>query len=584
MIDNKYFRMGLTVAATVLLSIPFVPSAVEAQQAGSRMRVLVANMQPVDGTRDRFGERTSDDLRSMIDLDTHVAMSSRDTDQAARGYDLRLNNLDCVTARQLAALIDVPLVFCGEYRTQDGLIHYEGAFWTVPGGEEFRFEPGALPENDTRVAATGIMEFFQETTEQVAQISYCVMDFNSQNWQGAYDYCTRAVELSPESREARSALARSSMELERFDEALGHFEFLLERDPNSSSALESAGWVATQVGDTDKAREYYSRFLELNPGNVQVRIQIAFDLASAGDDLGAARLLEAGLAQDPDNVELHERYGATIFRAAVAQQAMQPQQAQDGDQPAMSPEVAELFREAIGSLERVVEARGEDTNPQYVVNSMRAYVQLGEHANAVAFGERVVQHFQTNPQVLSELAVAYNRAGQVDRAVDYMSRALEIRPDLPDARTRLATYLLEAGEVDEAVNWIRQAVEAGERTPDALAGVIFSHGWRAVQDGDRALGLRLFPIAKEINGVTDGFRSQVNFFHGYTLYQQGEQVQQPQTVESAQASLPMFREALQYLGQAEAYAQQSGQNLGQLVAAANQYLEIQEAIIARGNR
>jgi len=583
MIGSPFARLSLVLSTAALLTLPLIPSKVEAQD-GSRFRVLVANLTSTDGTRDRFGEQTSDRLRSILDMPTHVAMSSRDIDQAARQYDLRLSNLDCVTSRQLADLLRVPLVFCGEYATVDGQIRYSGSFFTVPAGDEFRTDPDVLAEGDARQAAERIFAFFEGTVERLNQISYCGMDFNSANWDGALQYCTRAVELAPDSRESRVALARTYMELERFEESLAQFELLLEADPNSSSTLESAGWVASQLFETEKAFEYYSRFLELNPDNVPVRANVAYSLAQAGDDEGAMNLLQAGIQQAPDNVDLHEQFGTYAFRAAANRQAMLPQtQQQGGDGPAVHPEVADLYRHAVRSLERVFEERGAETNPGHVHNSMRARIQIGDLDDAIAFGQRVREHFRDDATVLRLTADAYSRRGEPERAIELMSEALRAQPDLPDAHARMAQWSLQAGNVDAAVEHIRSAAAAGEQTPDQLGSVLFSYGWsQGVQAGNHDLGVRLFVVAKGIEGISAGFRSQVNFFHGFALYDQANRVlQQDNSLQASQRFLPLLREAQGYLSQGEAYAAQSNQNVGQIQGAVSQWIEVAQAVIAR---
>ncbi len=580
-------RVKATLIATVmvLLALPFIPQAADAQE-GSRFRVLVANLTPTDGTRDRFGERTSNELRDLIDLPTHVAISSRDADRAARDYDLRLSDLDCVTVQQLASQLSVPLVMCGEYHEEDGQIRYEARFITVPAGEEFPVEPQLLPERQHEEAARHILASFETTVEQVQYISWCGSEYNASNWEGAIEYCTRAVELVPESNEARFALARTLMETEDYGESLDHFRRLLEAEPNSSQYLENAGWVAAQLDEVDEARDYYTRFLERNPDNVQVRLRVAYDLAQTGDSFGAMSLLEEGFEQDPNNVDLHEQYGSYAFRAALDLQSTRPQaQQQDGDQPALDPEVAELFRTAIASLDVVLEERGGESRPQYVVNSMRAFMQLDEPEEAISLGERGTTWFPENAEILSQLATAHNRAGNVDQAVESLAAALEINPNLPNARGRMASYYLEVDRIDEAVETIHAAEAAGEQSPDALGGILLSHGFsQGVQAGDYEMGIRLFEAVKAMD-VSDEFRSQTNFFHGYALYEQGRALQEPQTVESAQRTLPMFQEALVHLRDGELYAQQNpGSNLNQIIEATNQFIEIQDAIIRRGSR
>jgi tetratricopeptide (TPR) repeat protein len=575
----------VAVAAALFLLGPLLPQQAEAQDR-SRWRVLVANMKPADDTRDRFGERVSSHLRELINVPTHVAMPERDTDRAAREYDLRLRDLDCVTAMQLASQIDVPLVYCGEYRSENNQIQFTGKFITVPGGEEFEAGPHTVAERDDRAAAEYVMGEFEQMVQTVQNIAFCGSEYNSQNWDQALTYCSRAVELAPDSRDARFALARSQMELERYEESLENFQILLEESPRNDRYLQNAGWVAAQLEERDLAREYYHRYLDINPDDARVRINVAFELAQIGDYFGAMSLVEEGIERDPDNVNLHEHYGSYAFRAALErQQRGQMQPVQDSDAPSLDPEVAELFRAAAASLEKVVEARGSEARAQHVVNPMRAYIQLGEPEEALRLGERGVEIFPENAQIWSQLADARNRAGNVDGAIAALERVKELNPEFPNLRARIGRFYLEDDRVDEAIEAIREAEAAGEQSPDALAGILLRAGFaEGIQAGDFEKGLTLISAAQELN-VSSEFYSQLAFFRAFGLMRRAERLQEPNTLESAERTLPMFQEAQRHLEEGRQYGEATpGANYEQIAEAIQRYIEIQEAIIARERR
>ena len=60
------------------------------------------------------------------------------------------------------------------------------------------------------------------------------------------------------------------------------------------------------------------------------------------------------------------------------------------------------------------------------------------------------------------------------------------------------------------------------------------------------------------------------------------QEQAAQTLATAQATLPKFRSAIALLNQSGEYPASVNVNLGELLANANTYVEIQDAIIKRG--
>ena len=582
MFESQRLRMNVAVMVAVLLMVPFVQQEAEAQVAG-RMRVLVADLTPAGEAEDDFGRDLSEELRELIDLDTHVAMSDDEIDDAADEYDMDWRDLNCLLSRQLAVEINVPMIFCGRYEQNGASVDYSAQFVTVPGGDVFEVEPQTVMEEDIEVAAAHVMAYFEATIDMVSAIAFCGMEYNSSNWEGSLDYCSRAVDLAPESMEARAALARTHLELEQFEESLTQFEALLENDPFDINSLESAGFVASQIGETDAARDYYARYLELNPENVAIRMRVAYDLAQTGDELGAMGLLEAGLEQDPENVDLHEQYGSMAARAAVSMQLMNPVPQGGGSAP-LSAENEDLFRKAILSLTVVVDAMGAESPPVYLGNIVASHIALGQFDEALAMGQRGLEYFPDDATVRSQLANAYNQADQVEEAVSTLRAALAIDPDVPNAYARIGQWLLGEDRVEEAGEAFQQAVGRGEQPADVLANQVFGHGYntRDQGQGDFNGAIEAYNVARGLE-ITPDLRAQINFFHGYARYRQAEAANQPNTVESAQASLPLFQEALGQFNQATAYGQANpGSNLSQFIAGTTTYIEIQEGIIARG--
>lgn len=572
-------------AAMTLFTVPLlmVPQQAEAQD-GSRFRVMIPNMQPTDETRARFGERVANNLRNGIDLNTHVGMSERDMDRAAREYDMRARDLGCIEARQLAALVDVPLVMCGFYQQEAEQLRVTASFFTVPGNEEYPVEPFVVAENDERGAMERILQSFEVMVQQVQYVAFCGDAYASSDWERALDYCTQAVELAPDVPSAKIALGGTYMELENFEQALSYFEQVLAQDEWNGDVMVNAGYAATQLGETEKARGFYTRYLEINPGSSQVRQQVAFDLAQGGDIEGAMEFVRQGLVEDPDDIGLLESYGSYAFRVAVDRQSFAPV-SQDGE---MNPETAALFREASETLMRVVEEEGAESNPSYVVNSVRAYLQLNELEQALLTAERGLQIFPEAANLWAEKGTVHNRMQQIDESVAALERAEELDPEFPQINSRMGIYLVQAGRMEDGLPYLRRAIESGEQTADQVANVIFgdahSNGIRENRDLD--YGIRQLEMAKSTLEVSQEWRQQLDFWHGYAVFQRAIQRQAPSTVQSAQATLPEFRRAKELLQAGRPYVQRTNiiPNLDEFIGNVDTYIEIQDAIIRRGAR
>ena len=88
--------------------------------------------------------------------------------------------------------------------------------------------------------------------------------------------------------------------------------------------------------------------------------------------------------------------------------------------------------------------------------------------------------------------------------------------------------------------------------------------------------------AKELPDLSEEMRSQLNFWHGFSVYQAAVLQQADQTLETAEATLPLFRTAMALFNHSGAYPASVNVNLAEVLANANTYMEIQEAIIKRG--
>ncbi len=571
-------------SAMTLFALPMlvIPQQAEAQD-GSRFRVMVPNIQPTDGTRDRFGQRVANNLRNQIDLNTHVGMSERDMDRAARDYDMRANQLDCLMARQLAALIDVPLVMCGWYEQAGGELQVTATVFTVPGAEEYPLEPFRTAENDERGATERIIRSFEGMVQQVQTVGFCAEAYASNDWDRALQLCSQAVELAPQSQSALIALGGTHMELENFEQALELFQRVLADDEWNGDVMLNAGYAAAQLDRREEARRHYTRYLEINPGSTSVRLNVAYELAQAGDIEGALAFVEEGLEENPDEIQLIEYYGSYAFRLAVERQSMAPV-SQDGE---MDPEIAQLFRAASEALLRVVEEEGAESNPAYVVNSIRAYLQLNEPQEALRTAERGLQVFPEAANIWSEKGTVHNRLQQTDQAVAALERAKELNPDLPNIRARMGNMLVQAGRLDDGLPYLRQAIDAGEQTPDQVANTIFAdaHSNGIRDERDLGYGIRRLEMAKNEFDVSTEFRQQLDFWHGYAVFRQAVARfnRDPNTVETARATRPQFAEAKRLMEAGAPYVQRTNviPNWGEFMGNVDDFIEIQDLVIRR---
>ncbi len=575
-----------TVFAFLVFPLVVGSGAAEAQ-SDTRFRVLVPNMQPEDEESSvRWGERVANAMKEHIDaLGTHSVIPDDDVEEALRDFDMSMEDLDCITARQLASQLDAQLVMCGTYVDDGEQYHFEAQFVAVEQGDEMDIERHAVERRrgDTDEAAEFIFAGFQDIIEKTRYAAFCSQDYQSRNWDSALETCERAYELNPESISVLFARARTFMEMERYEESLADFQAVLELDEFHEASLENAGWVATQVNDEDLALNFYQRFLDLNPDETRIRRRVARDVADIGGYEEALELVQEGLEYDPDDVDLWEAIGSYAFRAAQARR--DAVEAQDGEDAALPGGVEDLYELAIEAYNRVLDDRGAETPTAYLANTVRALLQLEEEDRAIDQARRALAENPENPQLNALLGQALYDTGRTEEAVEAMLEVRELDDAYNNLYTRLGQWSLELGNDDEALGHFEDAVAAGERSNNEVARQIFAIAYNTyIQADEYERGIELLQKAGTFEPESE-VQSELDFWHGFALFRRGEQVQEAQTVESAEQAQQLFQEARDRFNAGAEYAERMPQvDLNQFLDAVEQYLEIQSAIIRRGGR
>ena len=576
-------RRPLGVSVSVLFALTVLGSTVlEAQQTvSSRYRVLIPDFQPMNGEDDDFGKDLADELRDLIDdMLTHAAVDEDDIKDALKRFDLDMKDLNCILARQLAQQSNYQVVLCARYTgSKEAWQIQDIRFVDSATGETFEVDPVLSADKMEAQAAAQIVTSFERFVEQTRVAIFCGDYAASQQWESALQNCDRALELNPNANTSRYTRANVLRQMDEFEESLAEVQHLLERDPYHENALLLGGFLAINLENRELARGFYGRYLELDPLNASVRMTVAYDLAQEGDPLGGMEIIEAGVAVDADNIDFYEQLGNFAFAGAE-----QVRREQDGE---VTAEVRELYGKAIAAYERVFEEKGAETLVSQLRNVSAAQLQLGNVDEAIAFAERAVASHPEEPSLRAIQAEALKESGQVTEAVAALASIEEIDPNWPNLHLRMGSWLIEAGRVAEAVPILQTAVERGS-SPDQAGDMIFSRAYAVyVQPTQKNYPrfIELIRLAKNFNVSTQA-KETYDFWHAFSLYSRGIQLQPvPETVDSANRTLPMFQEALALFQRGKGYADRTASiNFQQFMDATGTYIEIQEAVIARAER
>ena len=575
-------RLKLTLAIAVIAAI-LTPAVDVAAQDGGRFRVLIPYFTPLEGAKDNFGKDSSKDLREMMqNMATHVAMEEGDIKDEVKKFDMKIDELDCIRTRQLAAQIDVTVAICASYtQNPDKSWNVSAEVWDIAGSEAFNIDAFQVPEKGREEAATHIYEAFERYSTTVRSAAICNDYFASQQWENALRNCDESLALNPDASSVRYLRGRILYEMENYAESLTELETVIEANPFHEDALQLAGYISAVQEQDDKARDYYSRYLDINPGNTAIRMRIAYDLAQAGDPVGAMEFIQVGLDVDPENADLLEQYGGFAFRAALDAQEAAAGGEQDGG--ALTPEAAGYYRQAIDAYTKVFEAKGPETPVGHIQNMIRAEIQLENLSAAVSLAERSLETHSQEAELWVLYADALQRSDRLDDAITALDRVMEINPNHPNAPLRQGNWLIQAGRLEDAVAVLSRSAAEDPQRAEQAARMIFAEAYQnGNQKNDYAYAAAGMSAAKQLPNLSAEMTAQLNFWHGYSLYQMAVAEQEPQTLATAQASLPKFNQAVQLLRQSGDYPASVNVNLQQLLDNAATYIEIQDAIIKRG--
>jgi tetratricopeptide (TPR) repeat protein len=559
--------------------------------AQERFRILVPDFYATNGARRNFGEDAAEALRTLLDgLRTHAPIDIDEVEDQLDELDLDMEEMDCLKTRQLATAMNAQIALCAQYAETGESREVGGVqFWDMAQGEALDVPAFSVTGRPgIQEAAQKIFAAFDNMVQLARAQQFCAEYGGIGQWADALANCDRALALNPAAVGTRLQKARINFEQGRVEGvaearkrelytlALADLNEVLEVNAFHEGALQLAGFISVQLGDEQGGRAYYRKFLEVNPGADDVRLTIAYDMAQAGVPEDAMALVKEGLDKAPDNPQLLGTYAGYGFQAA--QKAAAAAQASDAG---MSAAAQALYREVIATLDKLRTIQGAETQPTQLRMIVGSHLQLGEFADAERVANEILAITPDDQITLSFLADAQQRQGRVDDAVATVSRIAQLNPEARagNIEIRQGNWLLGANRLSDALPFFRRAVERGEN-PDQVSRLVYNEAInKGVRTESWAYAVTALQAAKSFD-ISASTKAEYDFWHGYTVYNQGMAAQKPQTLESARASLPIFEQARDLLTAGRAGAPRNI-NIQQLLDAVNQYIEIQTVIIRR---
>lgn len=324
---------------------------------------------------------------------------------------------------------------------------------------------------------------------------------------------------------ARQGLGEVALRLGQFDEAISHFQFVLERAPAATSVhyrlamayrglgrldrarwhLERRGsgtvWAADPVvdalqalvrgerallmlgrrayeaGQFDAAADAFRRAIEAAPESPSAHVGLGLALAQLSEVEAARAEFQRALALDPGDVAAHAGLGQLLVRQGRDGEAVDHLRAAFEAAPADAAVRANLVRAllrlgrdeaAIEVLERAMSA--DPDHEDTVVSLAILLADRGRFRDAVAVLDRSHDRFPDRPATATTLARLL--ASAPDSSVRDGARALDLALSVhasdpaPAHAETVALALAELGRCGEAAVWLQRAIDAAIRAGD----------------------------------------------------------------------------------------------------------------------
>jgi tetratricopeptide (TPR) repeat protein len=537
MFNDQRRRAALCLVLAGVASSAFV-APVQAQ-ASSRFRVLVPALEG-----HKSGGKVAELVRKSIDqMATHIAIPEKEVKTAVKKLGVKEAEMECLKYRQLMTHVDAKLVMCG---TIDAAGQVTASFYN-PDGSSYDVPPFAYTSE--AAVAEQITKGFGAYNDMVRVLAFCDDYLNSSQWQDALNQCGKAVELNPKSGHALYGKGSALRAMERHQEALATFQQLLEVEPINSDAMLSAAIEASTLGQEEISRKYLDSYLELNPGDAQVRLSIASRVAKEGDFKSALAIIEASGKSDTTNVALREYAGH--FAMGAASKIMS-----DNSSGGVPETAKEMFRKAAAHYAFLAAARGDSIDIAILRNLMVAHAGLGNTEEALNWGKRAIDNSAADSLTWTTYADQLRAAGRLEEALVALDKVAQIAPSIPVA-ARKAFILLDLNRINEVAAAVRQGRTRNEITDtqaDQIAQSLISKGFenhqRVAKRYEQAY--TYYEVARDI-ATSAKTRGMANYLQGYGTYEQARAIAEKNTVAAAKQALPMFQRAKTLLENSTAF-------------------------------
>jgi tetratricopeptide (TPR) repeat protein len=249
----------------------------------------------------------------------------------------------------------------------------------------------------------------------------------------------------------------------------------IARNPVCWMAHSNLGLLLQEKGDVDEAITHFEKVLEISPN-------VAGGHSNLGNALLQKGLIDQAMAQfqtalmiSADSADAHNNLGGALL--------------QEGQ-----------VDEAITHFEKALEKQ-----PAYALahsNLANALLQKGDIDEAIRHYQKTLELPFDHAESHYSIGNALRKEGEIDEAILHYRKALELRPDYANAHNNLANALRQKGLIGEAVLHYQKALQSEPGSiliQNNLAWLLATSSNPSVSNGAKAVEL-----AQKANRLTGG--------------------------------------------------------------------------------
>ncbi len=217
--------------------------------------------------------------------------------------------------------------------------------------------------------------------------------------------------------------------------AIQYLSGCLEIDPNSSAAMYELASIHAENNDFTSASLLLEKAVSLNPENKWYQLLLAQMYQQTRRLEQAAQIYDKLLQKEPENLEFIYMKAALYAGAGNTKEALK----------------------AYDQLESKL-----GVNEQIAVEKQQLYLQEGQVEKAFAEIEKLIEHDPGEPKYYGLMADLYQSSGDSAKAMKYYRKIKEVDPDNGFVHFSLANFYLQNGNLEQSY----QETKEGFRSAD----------------------------------------------------------------------------------------------------------------------